>query len=162
MESIEIDDDIKAFLVESYENLNQIEQVVIELEDGSTNPENLVRIYRAFHTIKGNCGFLPFPKLESVVHAGESLIGNLREHNLSVSTEIVDTLLQAIDAVRQILAQIEATGKEGDGNYSQLIEALQGVESRESGKGVGGVREAEGAEKAEVATTNYPPTTNYH
>ena len=39
MESLEIDDDIKAFLDESYENLNQIEQVILELEGNSANSE---------------------------------------------------------------------------------------------------------------------------
>lgn len=64
MESNEIDDDdIEAFLVESYENLNQIERDIIELEKASVNGEALVRIYRSLHTLKGNCGFLPFPNL---------------------------------------------------------------------------------------------------
>ncbi|PSB62353.1 chemotaxis protein CheA, partial [Chroococcidiopsis cubana CCALA 043] len=129
MESLEIDDDIKAFLVESYENLNQIEQVILNLEDNSANSEHLTRIYRALHTIKGNCGFLPLPKLESVAHAGENLLGKLREQHFTLNPQIVSILLQTVDAIRQILAQIEATGNEGDGDYAALIAALERVGS---------------------------------
>ncbi|NHC35721.1 chemotaxis protein CheA [Scytonema millei] len=143
MESLEIDDDIKAFLDESYENLNQIEQVILDLEGNSANSEHLTRIYRALHTIKGNCGFLPLPKLESVAHAGENLLGKLREQHFNLNPQIASTLLQTVDAIRQILTQVEATGNEGDGDYAALIAALQGagVGNRESG--VGGKR-AEG------------------
>ncbi|OWY63959.1 chemotaxis protein CheA [cyanobacterium TDX16] len=140
MESLEIDDDIKAFLVESYENLNQIEQVILNLEDNSTNSEHLTRIYRALHTIKGNCGFLPLPKLESVAHAGENLLGKLREQHFTLNPQSASILLQAVDAIRQILAQVEATGNEGDGDYAALIAALEGAGENRAGEagGAGG------------------------
>ncbi|MEH1940628.1 MAG: chemotaxis protein CheW [Nostoc sp.] len=121
MELNEIDDDIEAFLVESYENLNQIEGDIIELEKASGNGEALVRIYRSLHTLKGNCGFLPFPNLESVAHAGENLLSCLRDRQLAITPEIISTLLQTVDSIRQILAQIQATKDDGDRDYSALI-----------------------------------------
>ena len=131
MELNEIDDDIEAFLVESYENLNQIEGDIIELEKTSGNGEALVRIYRSLHTLKGNCGFLPFPNLESLAHAGENLLSCLRDRQLAITPEIISTLLQTVDSIRQILSQIQATKDEGDvydglrlRNYSALIVAL--------------------------------------
>jgi two-component system chemotaxis sensor kinase CheA len=124
MELAEIDDDIEAFLVESYENLDQIERDIIDLEKASAHGEALGRIYRSLHTLKGNCGFLPFPKLESLAHAGESLLSSLRDRKLGVTPEIITTLLQTVDAIRQILSQIETTRQEGDRDYSALIETL--------------------------------------
>ncbi|MBR8836211.1 MAG: chemotaxis protein CheA [Stigonema ocellatum SAG 48.90 = DSM 106950] len=118
------DDDVKAFLEESYENLAQIERDIIDLEKNSTDREILVRIYRSIHTIKGNCGFLPFPKLESVAHAGESLLGRLRDGTLVVNREITTALLQTLDTILLILNHIEEEGKEGDRDYSELIENL--------------------------------------
>ncbi|MBW4561034.1 MAG: chemotaxis protein CheW [Mojavia pulchra JT2-VF2] len=124
---IDDDDDIEAFLVESYENLNQIEQDIIDLEKESSNPEAVIRIYRSLHTLKGNCGFLPFPKLESLAHAGESLLSDLRDSagdRQAVNPLIISTLLQTVDAIRQILSQIKITRHEGDNDYSVLIQAL--------------------------------------
>ncbi|WP_375506005.1 chemotaxis protein CheA [uncultured Nostoc sp.] len=124
MELNEIDDDIEAFLVESYENLNQIEGDIIELEKASANGEALVRIYRSLHTLKGNCGFLPFPNLESLAHAGENLLSCLRDRQLAITPDIISTLLQTVDSIRQMLSQIQATKHEGDHDYSALIVAL--------------------------------------
>lgn len=124
MELAEIDDDIAAFLVESYENLNQIERDIVDLEKASPNVEALVRIYRALHTLKGNCGFLPFPKLESLAHAGESLLSCLRTQQLALTPEITTTLLQTVDAIRQILSNIETTKHEGDQDYLRLLKTL--------------------------------------
>ncbi|MBD0388350.1 MAG: chemotaxis protein CheA, partial [Nostoc sp. C3-bin3] len=131
MELNEIDDDIEAFLVESYENLNQIEGDIIELEKTSANGEALVRIYRSLHTLKGNCGFLPFPNLESLAHAGENLLSCLRDRQLAITPEIISILLQTVDGIRQILSQIQATKQDGDvydglrlRDYSALIATL--------------------------------------
>ena len=125
------EDDLKAFLVESYENLNQIERDIIDLEKTSTDGEILVRIYRAIHTIKGNCGFLPFPKLESVAHASENLLGYLREGKLDLNPSIISALLQSIDTIRQLLSNIEASGNEGDldSNAIATLNQLQAITS---------------------------------
>jgi two-component system, chemotaxis family, sensor kinase CheA len=147
MGSVDVDEeDIKAFLVESYENLAQAEQDILNLETSGDfalhrcgdlpqgllhNRESLNRIYRALHSIKGNCGFLSFPKLEAVAHAGENLLGNLRDGKQNVTPEIVTNLLQTIDAIAQLLSAIETTSEEGKADYSELIRALEG--SRKQG-----------------------------
>lgn len=131
MELTEINDDIEAFLIESYENLNQIEQDIISIEKVSEQREAVVRIYRSLHTIKGNCGFLPFPKLESLAHAGENLLSSLRNRQLAITPTIINTLLQILDSIRQILSQIEATRHEGDCDYSSLITSLTQLQSTE-------------------------------
>lgn len=133
MELAEIDDDdIEAFFVESYESLDQIESSIIELEKTSNAQAALDKIYRSLHTLKGNCGFLPFPKLESLAHAGESLLSYLRDmirsgesnSNFKITPQIISTLLQTVDTIRQVLSQIKTTKREGDGDYSALIQAL--------------------------------------
>jgi two-component system chemotaxis sensor kinase CheA len=131
MELAEIDDDIEAFLVESYENLDAIERNIIDLEKVPPSGEVLVGIYRSLHTLKGNCGFLPFPKLESLAHAAESLLSRLRDRQLTITPGIISTLLQTIDTIRQILAEIKATRHEGDRNYAELIQALTNLQETE-------------------------------
>lgn len=131
----EIDeDDLKAFLIESYENLNQIERDIIDLEKTSTDGEILVRVYRAIHTIKGNCGFLPFSKLESVAHASENLLGYLREGKLNLNPSIISALLQSIDTIRQLLSNIEASGNEGELDCSKAIATLNQLQAITSSK----------------------------
>lgn len=121
------DEDIQAFLVESYDNLDRIEQDILALEDPTAQTDALNRLYRSLHTIKGNCGFLPFPKLEAIAHAGESLLGKLRDRSLKVTPQITSILLQAADGLRQMLREIEATGSETLSDRSTLIATLEAV-----------------------------------
>ncbi|MBD2439477.1 chemotaxis protein CheA [Nostoc sp. FACHB-110] len=126
------DDDLEAFLVESFESVAQIESSIIALESNLDNPVELERIYRSLHTLKGNCGFLPFSKLESIAHAGESLLSYLRDgfrsdediHNWQLTAQIISLLLQTVDTIRQLLSQIQTTKHEGNEDYTQLIQAL--------------------------------------
>ncbi len=118
-----MDDLIKDFLVESYENLDRLDRDFVELEKNPSK-ETLGSIFRAIHTIKGTCGFLGFPQLEAVSHAGENLLSLLRDGQLQVNQPITDALLAMADAIRQMLAAIEAKGAEGERDDSALIETL--------------------------------------
>jgi two-component system, chemotaxis family, sensor kinase CheA len=115
------DDIIREFLVESHENLDQLDRDLVALEKEPQDRERLASVFRAIHTIKGTCGFLAYPKLEAVAHAGESLLSQLRDGQLTLNVEITSGLLALVDAVRNILAKIESTGQEGDGAYDQVI-----------------------------------------
>lgn len=126
---MEIDEDLRAFLVESNENLSQIEGDLVALEQNPDNAELMNGIYRALHTLKGNCGFLGFEILETVAHAGESLLSRLRDRNLTLTAEITTTLLQVIDAIQHILTALETTGEEGKATYTDLIERLRQLQS---------------------------------
>ena len=125
-------DDIKAFLAESYENINQIENDIVDLEKASVSVDSLSRIYRCLHTLKGNCGFLAFHKLERLAHAGESLLNQLRTGNLTINTEIATALLQTIDSIRKIFTSIEANNNEGSEDYSNLIQKINSLQSTTS------------------------------
>ena len=121
---MEIDEDVKAFLVDSHETLNQLESDLVELEQHPTNPELMQRIYRSLHTLKGNSGFLGLDILQSVAHAGENLLTCLEDGLIILTPQITSVLLQVIDAIKQILSCLEATGEEGDNNYDSLKESL--------------------------------------
>jgi chemotaxis protein histidine kinase CheA len=115
---------IREFLVESYENLDRLDRDLIALEKDPGNRETLASVFRTIHTIKGTSGFLAFNQLEAVTHVGESLLARLRDGLLSMSPEITTALLAMVDAVRQMLASIEAGGKEGERNDQELIASL--------------------------------------
>jgi len=126
---MEIDEDLKAFLVEGTETLNHLEGDLVVLEQHPDDPELMNRIYRALHTIKGNCGFLGFEKLESIAHAAENLLSRLRDRELTLIPAIANALLQVIDAIRQILVTLESTGAEGNTDFSALIETLEQLQA---------------------------------
>ncbi|MDJ0717113.1 MAG: chemotaxis protein CheA [Prochloraceae cyanobacterium] len=122
---MEIDEDLKAFLVESNGNLNEIEGDLVVLEQNPTDEELINRIYRNLHTLKGNCGFLGLEKLESLAHAGENLLTRLRDRQLALNSEITSALLQLVDSVKEILANLESTGQEGENDYKAVVATLQ-------------------------------------
>ncbi len=115
---------VKDFLIESYENLDRLDRELVGLEKNPEDRDALASIFRTIHTIKGTCGFLGFNKLEKVAHVGENLLTRLRERQLALTPEITTGLLAMVDAVRQMLSQIESTGQEGERDDSLLIATL--------------------------------------
>ena len=130
----EMDDIIKEFLVESNDNLDQLDSGLVELEKDPYSQELLGSVFRAIHTVKGTSGVLGFPKLEAVAHGGENLLSKLRDGKLRLNTEITSGLLKMVDAIRGILRAIEATGGEGDGNYAAMIGLLNTLLEQELAK----------------------------
>jgi len=70
---------VQEFLIESNQNLSRVEQEILALEQRPGDPQILSSIFRSFHTVKGTCGFLGFPKLESITHQAENLLSDLRD-----------------------------------------------------------------------------------
>jgi two-component system chemotaxis sensor kinase CheA len=120
----ENDEVVQEFLVESYENLDRLDQDLVALERTPDDVATLSSIFRTVHTIKGTCGFLGYSKLEAVTHVGESLLSKLRDRELQLDADITSALLQMIDAVRHMLTSIESTAAEGDGVYDDLVAEL--------------------------------------
>ncbi len=130
----DMDDIVKDFLVESNENLDQLDRDLVTLEKDPTAREVLASIFRTIHTIKGTSGFLGFSHLESVTHVGENLLSQLRDGHLLLNGEMTSGLLAMVDAVRKILVSIESTGQEGEGDYTSLIETLTRLQGGEKKK----------------------------
>ena len=118
------DEILREFLVESAENLDLLDRELVRLEKDPHNRDTLASVFRTIHTIKGTCGFLGFTKLESVAHVGENLLSKLRDGELALNPDITTALLQMVDAIRQMLASVEAVGNEGERNDQALIETL--------------------------------------
>src|ERR1700749_1647878 len=96
----DMDDIVKDFLVESNENLDQLDRDLVTLEKAPTARDILASIFRTIHTIKGTTGFLGFSRLESLAHAGENLLGLLRDGKLLANADIVSGLLALLDILR--------------------------------------------------------------
>ena len=119
---------IREFLAESYENLDQLERDLVTIEADPHNRDTLDRIFRTVHSIKGACGFLAYPKLEAVAHAGEGLLCLLRDGELEWRPAITSGLLALADAMRKIMGHIEENGTEGGEDHTSLIDQLMGLQ----------------------------------
>lgn len=109
-----MDDLTQEFIAESQDGLDRMERCLTELETRPQDSQQLVaEIFRAVHTIKGTTGFLGFSRLEKLAHAGEHLLGSLRDGRLPVTEELISGLLRLLDGLRAILNLIEETGSEG-------------------------------------------------
>jgi two-component system chemotaxis sensor kinase CheA len=123
-----MDEIVQEFLVESHENLDQLDHDLVELEQDPTSRALLSSIFRTIHTIKGTSGFLAFSQLEGVTHVGESLLSRLRDGALQLTPEMTSALLAMVDAVRALLGEIEESGQEGDRDHSALIARLTALQ----------------------------------
>ncbi|GAA1794919.1 chemotaxis protein CheA [Planosporangium flavigriseum] len=120
----ELGDIVQEFLVESHENLDQLDRDLVALEQEPGSRELLSSIFRTIHTIKGTSGFLAFNRLERVTHVGENLLARLRDGTQVMTPETTNTLLRMVDVVRTLLTAIEESGAEGDVDVEGVIEAV--------------------------------------
>jgi two-component system, chemotaxis family, sensor kinase CheA len=124
-----MDDLLADFLTETSESLAELDVALLTLERTPTDANTLGLIFRMVHTIKGTCGFLGLPRLERVAHAGENVLGKLRDNALTATPEIVTQILEALDRIKAILAGLAATGAELAGDDTQLIAELNATAS---------------------------------
>src|SRR5687768_11155955 len=125
----ELGDIVQEFLVESHENLDQLDRDLVALEADPGSRDLLSSIFRTIHTIKGTSGFLAFNRLEKVTHVGESLLARLRDGAQSMTPQTTDALLRMVDAVRDLLSTIEDTGSDQSGNETGLEMVVAAVQA---------------------------------
>jgi len=80
-----MDDLLSEFLTETNESLSVLDVELVKLEQNPNDPELLSNIFRLVHTIKGTCGFLGLPRLERLAHAGENVLGRIRDGAVAVT-----------------------------------------------------------------------------
>ncbi len=123
---------LREFLIESYDNLEQLERDLMSLERSKVNEAIVNGAFRSIHTIKGTAGFLGYTKLERMTHAAENLLGSVRSGQFGWDADIASGLFKVIDKARELLATIEASGNEGDVNETELVELLNSLYERKS------------------------------
>ena len=120
-----MDELLGEFITETNEFLETVDTQLVVFEADPTDGDTLNSIFRLVHTIKGTCGFLGLPRLQFVAHAGETLLGKFRDGTLVATPDQVQLVLESIDRIKEILADLEATGSEPEGDDSALIGALE-------------------------------------
>jgi len=118
-----MDDLLREFLTETNESLNLVDAELVRFEQEPNNGAILGNIFRLVHTIKGTCGFLALPRLETLTHAAETLMGKFRD-GMPVTAEAVTLILSTIDRIKSILEAIEKSEQEPEGGDGDLIDPL--------------------------------------
>ncbi len=122
--SFDADEEIlQDFLVEAGEILEVLSEQLVELENKPDDVDLLNAIFRGFHTVKGGAGFLQLDTLVDVCHAAENAFDKLRNGALTVNADLMDVVLQALDAVNAMFAQVSAR-QYPDAADPALMEAL--------------------------------------
>jgi two-component system chemotaxis sensor kinase CheA len=128
-----MDDLLKEFLIETNESLDVVDVELVRFEQEPNNAEILGNVFRLVHTIKGTCGFLGLPRLETLAHAAETLMSKFRD-GMPVTGEAVTLILFTIDRIKDILAELEAHQREPEGADTDLIRQLEHMAQQASAK----------------------------
>lgn len=98
--SLDVDQEIlEDFLVEAGEILELLSEQLVDLEQRPGDRDLLNAIFRGFHTVKGGAGFLQLDAMVECCHKAENLFDLLRNGDLAITPELMDVVLQALDAV---------------------------------------------------------------
>ena len=100
---------LEQFLSEARELLEGVGQKLMQLEDAPSDQDLINELFRMVHTLKGNSGLFTFSEMTRVLHAGEDLLGKVRNGEMVFSRELADRLLDAMDFVSLLSNEIEAT-----------------------------------------------------
>jgi len=122
--SFEVDQDIlQDFLIEAGEILELLSEQLVDLEQSPDDPDLLNAIFRGFHTVKGGAGFLQLSPLVDCCHVAENVFDTLRKHQRTVTPELMDTVLSALDTVNEMFEEVRS-GQMPDNADPELISQL--------------------------------------
>ena len=125
--SFEADEEIlQDFLVESGEILELLQEQLVELEQKPDDMDLLNAIFRGFHTVKGGAGFLQLTNLVECCHIAENVFDMLRNGQKSVTSELMDVILQTLDAVNVMFDAVR-NGEEMTSAEPQLLADLEAL-----------------------------------
>jgi chemosensory pili system protein ChpA (sensor histidine kinase/response regulator) len=96
------DEILEFFQPEAEEHLQIVSDCLISLE-GNNNAEEINKLFRAIHTVKGSAAQVGLKRLGGVAHRVEDLIGRIRDGEVEPSPAIVDICLESVDVLKKTL-----------------------------------------------------------
>ena len=113
---------LQDFLTEASELLASVDNKLVELERNPADSKLLNDIFRGFHTIKGGAGFLNVTELVALCHLTESLFDKLRNGELKLSAEVMDVIMEATGAVRDMFGKLSQSTMPAAANPALLAQ----------------------------------------
>ena len=115
------------FIAEAKEHLETIEPNLLELEKSPDNLALLNEIFRPMHSLKGASGFLGLNRINQMAHKSENILDALRKGSMVVTPAIMDVILAATDALRQMIDNLEASNAEGDVAIEPIMAQIDAI-----------------------------------
>lgn len=123
----------QTFFDEADELLAQMEQLLLNLDVASPDPEDLAAIFRAAHSIKGGAATFGFTALTETTHILESLLDRARNHELTLTKEMVDAFLETKDVLSDQLADYRASAEPDAAAAAAICAKLERLKASASG-----------------------------
>ncbi|MCB1777780.1 MAG: Hpt domain-containing protein, partial [Candidatus Competibacteraceae bacterium] len=131
--AIDIGQFVQTFFDESLEGLDVMEAGLLALSPGAADLEQINTIFRAAHSIKGGSGTFGFGEVTDFTHAMETLLDKMREGRLTVTAEAVNTLLESVDCLREMLVSLREQADIDNAQVEELrVRLLKLLEQNES------------------------------
>jgi chemosensory pili system protein ChpA (sensor histidine kinase/response regulator) len=127
-DALPVDDEVgpeilEFFQPEAEEHLQVVSDCLISLE-GNNNPEEINRLFRAIHTVKGSAAQVGLKRLGAIAHRVEDLIGRLRDGEIEPSPAVVDICLESVDVLKKTLHQQWADESEMRNGVDSLLNRI--------------------------------------
>lgn len=127
-----MDDLLAEFIAESREMLETLGGEIVAWEADPSDRARLDSIFRFVHTVKGNCGFFDLPRLESLSHAAEDALADVRAGRRQADAALVSAVLAIIDRISDMVEALDAGETFPEDGDERLIAALTPADEDEA------------------------------
>ncbi|TYR82739.1 chemotaxis protein CheA [Priestia megaterium] len=121
---------LEVFIEESKEHLQNINHQLLEFEKDVKNLAFVSEIFRSAHTLKGMSATMGFEDLANLTHKMENVLDSIRNNQVAVTTSVVDSIFESVDAL-EIMVESIANGGDGKHDVSSIVRKLQVIEKGE-------------------------------
>ena len=115
---------LEIFLDETREHLESLNTQILNLEQNPEDTDTINEIFRAAHSLKGMAGTMGYKRMQNLTHDMENVFMEIRNNTIKVSSPMIDTLFQSLDALEEYTSNIQASGDEGTNDNQPIIDSL--------------------------------------
>ena len=125
---------LEIFIDETKEHLQTLSDQLMILEQEPENMDTINEIFRAAHSLKGMAGTMGYKRMQRLTHDMENVFQEIRSGNMKVQPELIDVLFRGLDALEAYLAEILESGNEGTEENEEIINTLNSIAAKATGK----------------------------
>lgn len=125
---------LEIFVEETKEHLQSLNDNLLVLEKEPENKDTINEIFRAAHSLKGMAGTMGYTRMQKLTHKMEDAFSEIRNDKMKVTSDLVDTLFQCLDALETYLDNIVNSQDEGTDDNAPIIKLLEDFLAGEGGQ----------------------------
>ena len=148
---------LSVFLDEAKEHLQSLNDNIMTLEQDPENEDCINEIFRSAHSMKGMAGTMGYTRMQNLTHDMEDVFSDVRAGKIKIKSEMIDVLLQCLDAIQGYVDNITENQDEGTEEHQNIIKALADIRSGNLGSSDAGADVAEAAPASEASETSDGP-----